>query len=217
MAILAIDPGTKTGGALFLVDGAPVIFTLTKPDMFAIVRVVKWAKAMARVPKRIDDEGNVIEWSEPGSALELVTEDQHLGRGSKANPATTLSIARAAERWIAVAELFGLRTIQVQPATWREPLLGSIPKRDSITGATLDKKARTKLLVQRLWAELELHKGEPASTPSKRVNTTRGKLPGDPIDAVGLGYWRLIKGSARPRERAPKKRNRTRAAKVSAA
>jgi len=46
MAILAIDPGTKTGGALFL-HGAPVIFTLTKPDMFAIVRVVKWAKALA--------------------------------------------------------------------------------------------------------------------------------------------------------------------------
>ena len=199
MAILAIDPGTKTGGALFL-DGAPVIFTLTKPDMFAIVRVVKWAKALAGT-----------------DTLELVTEDQHVGRGPKANPAVTLSIARAAERWICVAELFGLRTIQVQPATWREPLLVGVPKVDSLTGETLDKKARTKLLVQRLWAELELHKGEPATTPSKRVNTTRGKLPGDPIDAVGLGYWRMTKGSARPREKAPKKRNRSRPAKVSAA
>ena len=199
MAILAIDPGTKTGGALFL-DGAPVIFTLTKPDMFAIVRVVKWAKALAGA-----------------DPLELVTEDQHVGRGPKANPAVTLSIARAAERWICVAELFSVRTIQVQPSTWREPLLVGVPKVDSLTGETLDKKARTKLLVQRLWAELELHKGEPATTPGRRVSTTKGKLPGDPIDAVGLGYWRLTKGSARRREKAPKKRNRSRPAKVSAA
>lgn len=196
MAILAIDPGTKTGGALFL-GGAPIIFTLTKPDAFAIVRVVKWAK-------------------EGLPSIELVIEDQHIGRGPKANPATTLSITRAAERWIVIAELFGVKTIQVQPSTWREPLLVGVPKRDR-TGKVLDKKARTKILIQRLWSELELHRGEPATTPSQRVNTIRGKLPGDPIDALGLGYWRLTKGSARPREKAPKKRNRPRAAKVGAA
>jgi len=217
MAILAIDPGTKTGGALFL-DGAPIVFTLTSPSVFAIVRVIKWALAESNAPQRLDRESaesakcrQILAPTDP-SPLELVTEDQHVARGPRANPAATLSIARAAERWITIAELFGARTIQVQPSTWREPLIASVSK--TMNGKVLDKKVRTKLLVQRLWSELELHKGEPATTPGRRVSTTKGKLPQDPIDAIAMGYWRMTKGAERPREKAPKKRNRTRVAKV---
>jgi hypothetical protein len=197
MAVLTIDPGTKTGGALTSESRpSPLVFMITVPSAWAIYRIIRWAKAWAEVR---------------GEKLELATEGQFLARGPSANLASTLHTARAAERWIVIAELLGVPTIQITASTWQGPSFKSIPTHGP-TGKKLSTKERAAILVRRLWPALDLCVGEP-SDGEAWVEISTAELASDPCDAVVMGRWRMLAGRLRPRAKAPKKRVAKKAAR----
>ena len=169
MAVLAIDPGAATAGALILAcRPEPILFELHEPTAIQIYRAVRWAKDEAAAH---------------GEKLELFTEGQYLARGDRANPHSTLMIARSAERWLFAAELLGCRTAQEQASVWREPMIKTV---DPGSGS---KKKRTQLFAARTWPELEIRRGEPATTEGEREPTA--KMKSDPIDAAVMARWRI--------------------------
>ena len=169
MAVLAIDPGAATAGALILAcRPEPILFELHEPTAIQIYRAVRWAK----------DEA-----AEHGEKLELFAEDQYLERGGKANPRSMILIARSAERWLFAAELLGCRTAPEQASVWREPMIKTV---DPAAGS---KKKRTKIFAVRIWPELEIRRGEPATTEGEREPTA--KMKSDPIDAAVMARWRI--------------------------
>jgi hypothetical protein len=190
VAVLTIDPGTKTGGALTSESRpAPLVFMITTPSAWSIYRIIRWAKAWADAR---------------GEKLELATEGQFLARGPSANLSSTLHTARAAERWIVIAELLGVPTIQITASTWQGPSFKSIPTHGP-TGKKLSTKERAAILVARLWPAIDLCVGEP-SDDAAWVETSTAELASDPCDAVVMGRWRMLAGRLRPRAKAPKKR-----------
>lgn len=196
MAVLTIDPGAKTGGALLSpqwLEAGPLIFTISKPTGFEIYRAIRWAKGEA---------------AKLGEQLELLTEGQFLGRGDKANPASTLDVARAAERWLVLAELQGVARLQVQPSEWQGPSFASVePCKPS--GAKRTSKEKSMIVAERCWPALRLCRGEPSVGEWSLVEV--GLLPSDPIDAAVMARWRLGRGQARPRApRKPKPAKRSR-------
>ena len=185
MAVLAIDPGAKTGGALLDSSGSALAFAISDPTIWQRYRIVRWAVAWAK---------------ERGESLEIVIEDQHLGRGGKANPATTIELVRRAERWIAIAELLAVPWSRVSPSTWHTEL-ASVPAYDE-QGEHRTPKQRAAILVPRLWPEVGLCRGEPGVDPFASVAST--KLPQDPVEAIVMARWRL--GFGRVREAAPRRK-----------
>ena len=187
MAELAIDPGIKTGGALGFGSGEPpIVFLIERPTAHQTYRIVRRAKELAAAR---------------GEKLGLVVEDQHLARHEKANPASTIHLARSAERWVFVAELLGAHVTRVQPASWRTELSPVSPVDDA--GEKLTPKQRARILVPRLWSSLELCRGELGSDPLAPCPTD--ELPLDTVEAIVMGRWRLV-GDGKHDRRAPKKR-----------
>jgi hypothetical protein len=183
VAVLGIDPGSDTAGALILACRPdPILFELREPTAAQIYRAVRWAKAEAETA---------------GEALELVTEDQYVARGKKANAQSTLSVARSAERWLTIAELLGVRSTQAHPSTWRSPMIKSVPASDGSL------KERTQIYAARLWPEVEVRRGEPATTDGEVLETA--SLKTDPIDALVMAKWRAMQLSSK----APRKRRAT--------
>lgn len=189
MAVLAIDPGTKTGGALLASTGDPLAFAIEEPTVWQRYRIVRWA----------------VEWAKlRGEALEFVVEDQHLTRGPRANPAATIALVRDAERWITVVVLLGVAWIRVRPSSWHVEL-ASVPKVDD-DGHERTPKDRARILVERLWPAVELCRGEPGEDPF--VASASATMPMDSVEAIVMARWRLAAGKGKRREAAPRKRSK---------
>jgi hypothetical protein len=198
MVVLTIDPGSKLAGCLLGDASMPWVFEIRKPTAAQVIRVVRWAKVWA------DERG--------GEKLELVIEDQHIARGSTANLASVLSVARSAERWVFAAELYGIQTVRAQPASWRSPVVKSVAKLDE-NGEALDLKARTQVAVGRLWPTVLHCKGEPGVV--EFVERETKTFASDPCDAMGMARWRQMGGALKvrlPSKRASSKRKRKAAA-----
>lgn len=165
MDVLAIDPGTKVGGALKLAGFDPIAFTMRSPSARQIYDAVRWAMRLA-----------------DGRRLRLVTEDQFLGRGKKANPQSTLSVARSAERWLTIGDLLGLRCDQIMTEVWRAPVIADV---DASLG---DKKRRTLIKVARLWPRVMFYDGA-VGDPLRLEMLETLELPQDPVDALGMMRW----------------------------
>lgn len=189
MAVLAIDPGKKTGGCLLSHGALPIAFAITTPPAWQIFRIVRWAAAQAL---------------ERGEELELFVEDQHLARGPKVNPASTIDLARRAERWAMTADLLGLRWRREQPSRWHVEL-ASVPAIDD-DGRKLTQKQRAAILVQRLYVELPYCRGELGHDLIGPCPTTT--LPQDPIEAIVMARFASFNTSRPKRGQAPKKRGR---------
>lgn len=165
MDVLAIDPGKNLGGALKLAGRDPIAFTLRDPTPRQLYEAFRWAQRLAG-----------------GRKLRLVTEDQHLARGAKANPHAMLEVARSAERALTVGALIGMRCDQVAVSTWREPVIKPVGVDEG------DKKKRTRIAVARLWPTLlfyDLRVGDDIEP----VIFESIDLPQDPIDALGMVRW----------------------------
>jgi hypothetical protein len=182
MTVITIDPGAKTGGCIMDAVGPPLAFAIAKPDVWQIYRTLAWAQERAR------------------GELELMIEDQHL----QLDPQAMLTLARTAERWATIAEQRRIKWTRVQPASWHTAL-SDVPKVDE-TGKTLTAKARARLLVERLWSEIEFVRGEPGRDLAGPCLTA--KLPQDPVEAIVMARWRLLGAGRTKRERAPKKRGK---------
>lgn len=165
MDVLAIDPGKNLGGALKFAGRDPIAFTLYDPTPRQLYEAFRWAQRFAG-----------------GRKLRLVTEDQHLARGAKANPHAMLEVARSAERALAVGALVGMRCEQVAVSTWREPVIKPV---DRDAG---DKKKRTRIAVSRLWPRVWLYKLA-VGDGVEPVQVESVDLPQDPIDALGMVRW----------------------------
>lgn len=167
MHALAIDPGQKTGGALWPAGRDPIAFALHKPTAAQIYAVIRWATSVC------------------GDKPLLVAEGQFLGRGPRANPQTTLDIARAAERWLTIGELLGLPREQPLASRWRGPLIAGVDGKDV--------KARTRAAVSRLWPQVLLGAAGLGGIEERLVETANSKAcPQDSIDALGMVYWAMV-------------------------
>ena len=187
MAVLSIDPGTRTGGCLMPAAGPPIAFAIESPTIWQIYRIENWAFTRRQT----------------GEPLELVVEDQHVARGPRANPASTITLARNAERWIVVAEQLGIPWSRVRPASWHTAL-AEVPKHDD-EGEVLTPKQRAVILVRRLWPSLPFCRGEIGRDELEERATS--KLPQDPVEAIVMARWR-VHGAGRTRREAPRKRGK---------
>lgn len=163
---LAIDPGADCAGALLETNMPPLVFLIHKPTSGAVWRMMRHCTR--------------------DGPVELVVEDQMLQRGEHANVQSLLSLARAAEKWIVVAELLGMSWIRVHPSTWREPMIASVPEE----GDNDSKKKRTKRLAARLWPEVEVCRGELGRDVVKIQKTIR--LANHVTDAMIMARWRSL-------------------------
>ncbi len=187
MAVITIDPGARTGGCFMVSAGSPIAFAIESPTIWQIYRIEQWA--LARLL--------------PGEPLELVVEDQHVARGPRANPASTITLARNAERWIVVAEQLGIPWSRVRPASWHTAL-AEVPKHDE-AAEVLTPKQRAVILVRRLWPSLLFCRGEVGR--DELAPRATSKLPQDPVEAIVMARWR-VHGAGRARREAPRKRGK---------
>ena len=89
------------------------------------------------------------------------------------------------------------RPAQEQASVWREPMIRAV---DPAAGS---KKKRTKIFAVRIWPELEIRRGEPATTEGEREPTA--KMKSDPIDAAVMARWRIgLSVRQAPLKRRPK-------------
>lgn len=152
----------------------PIVFEINKPSARQIYGFVRWCQRLVESQREV---------------LEVVVEDQYLGL----NPQSMLSVARSAERVLTVAELLGLRTWQVMPATWQSPCMATVPKSKGST------KARVKIAAAREFPEVEMRDSADLSAEGEAVST--GDLKYDPCDALMMAKWRASK---MPRKRRQK-------------